>query len=251
MPAVRGVVFIDSRVPDRECLLGGVQVGTKAFLLDAEADGLAQIADVLSIHAFHDLSSISLVGHGSAGRIDLGRTVLDLSALPHHADTLARIGAALAEDGALLLYSCDVGQGKAGETFVAELSRLAGGVDVAAATHRVGSADLGASWTLDLITDSILREVPFMPTTLEAYRGVLSQEVWRQPFDILGGVTISSLVIAMDFTLTENWVLDSATAWVMDDMLNVNDGKLNDFSGISWGIYSDDGLKPAAPIYWG
>ena len=63
------VVFIDSRVPDIEDLLNGLQPDEKAFVIDSSSDGLQQIADILQANDLTDLTSISIVSHGSSGAI--------------------------------------------------------------------------------------------------------------------------------------------------------------------------------------
>ena len=147
--AATRAVFIDSSVPDLQDLLAGLAPGEAAFVLDPGSDGLEQIADLLAANKLTGLASISIVGHGSSGAIDLGSTALDDGDLSSHATALAQIGAALADGGDLQLYACDVASGAAGQQFIADLSRFAGNADVAAATHLVGSADGGGSWTLD------------------------------------------------------------------------------------------------------
>src|SRR5262249_20622444 len=67
---------------------------------------------------------------------------------------LAEIGASLAPVGAIQLYGCDVAQGASGQQFINDFSTFAGGVQVDAATHIVGSASFGGSWTLDAVSDS-------------------------------------------------------------------------------------------------
>src|SRR5438445_93944 len=96
------IVFIDSRVPDIQDLLSGLQPGEQAFVLDSSSDGMQQIADILAANNLTDLSSISIVSHGEAG-----------------------------------------------QQFINDFSALTGGAQVEAATHIVGSAADGGSWTLD------------------------------------------------------------------------------------------------------
>ncbi|HEV3396016.1 MAG TPA: DUF4347 domain-containing protein, partial [Xanthobacteraceae bacterium] len=75
------IVFIDSRVPDIQDLIAGVQPGVQVFVLDPTSDGMQQIADVLAANNFTDLSSISIVSHGDAGEVMLGATTLSESNL--------------------------------------------------------------------------------------------------------------------------------------------------------------------------
>ena len=95
--AATRAVFIDSNVPDLQDLLAGLAPGEAAFVLDPGSDGIEQIADLLAANKLTGLASISIVGHGSSGAIDLGSTVLDDGDLSSHATALAQIGAALAE----------------------------------------------------------------------------------------------------------------------------------------------------------
>src|SRR5262249_14748417 len=133
-----------------------------------------QIADILSANNFTDLSAISIVGHGAAGQLDLGSTVLDDSTLSQHAEALKQIGQALTPGGDLQLYGCDVASGASGQQFVADLSQYVGGADVAAATHLVGSAQLGGNWNLDVNTRSCQVSNPYTPATTANYSALLA-----------------------------------------------------------------------------
>src|SRR5262249_7883484 len=108
-------VFIDATVGDLQDLLDGLKPGEQAFLIHPGGDGIEQIAAILASSGLTNLSSIAIVGHGSAGAIGLGSTVLDDSDLSQHAAALARIGSALAADGQLELFACDVASGTIGQ----------------------------------------------------------------------------------------------------------------------------------------
>jgi Domain of unknown function (DUF4347)/FG-GAP-like repeat len=143
------VVFIDSRVPDIQDLLSGLQPGEQAFVLDPNSDGVQQIADILAANDLTDLSSIAIVSHGETGELELGSSFVTGGNLAGHASALGAIGAALAPGGTVQLYGCDVAQGAAGQQFINDFSALTGGAQVEAATHIVGSAADGGSWALD------------------------------------------------------------------------------------------------------
>ena len=145
----RQVVFIDSNVPDIQDLLNGLQPGAIAFVLDPSSDGLTQIADILSANDLSGLASISIIGHGAPGAIDLGSSVLDDADLEDEAASLADIGASLTPGGDLQLYACDVASGAGGRQFIADLSSFAGGATVAASTSIIGQTPAGENWTLD------------------------------------------------------------------------------------------------------
>src|SRR5262249_18408407 len=140
------IVFIDSRVPDIQDLLEGLQPGEQAFVLDPSTDGVQQIADILAANNFSDLSAISIVSHGESGQIELGSSFLTDANTAGHSNAPAEIGAALAPGGTIQLFGCDVAQGPAGQQFINDFSTYAGGALVEAATHSVGSS---GGWMLD------------------------------------------------------------------------------------------------------
>jgi hypothetical protein len=150
--APQQVVFIDSNVPDIADLLGGLQPGEVAFVIDPGSDGVQQIANIIAANNLTNLSSISIVGHGAAGAIDLGSAVLNDGDLSGHASALAQIGAALAPGGDLQLFACSVASGTAGQQFIADLSSYVGGAPVAASTQDIGQTATGENWTLDAIS---------------------------------------------------------------------------------------------------
>ncbi|MGB7099405.1 MAG: DUF4347 domain-containing protein, partial [Xanthobacteraceae bacterium] len=168
------IVFIDANVPDRRELLRGLAPGVEAFVLDPHRDGLRQIAAILARHHLTDLSSISIVGHGSSGVIDVGGTALDGADLSTYTAELAKIGAALAPSGDLQLYACDVGQGAAGDAFLQQLSQATGGANIAAASHLVGSAAEGGSWDLNVDVGTADVASPFTAAAVSAYPDVMS-----------------------------------------------------------------------------
>ncbi|UPK31765.1 tail fiber protein [Bradyrhizobium sp. 186] len=145
------VVFIDSRVANIHVLLVGLASDEQAFVIDGASDGFAQIAAFLATNALTGLSSISIVGHGAPGEIELGSSVIDDANLAGDAAALAVIGKSLASGGTLALYGCDTASGATGSQFISDLSAYAGGVTVEASTHPVGNAD-PVSWTLDAST---------------------------------------------------------------------------------------------------
>src|SRR5579883_556926 len=149
--APQQVVFIDSNVPDIADLLSGLAPGEVAFVIDPTSDGVQQIASILAANNLTNLSSISIVGHGDAGAIDLGSTVLNDGDLSSHAAALSQIGAALAPGGDLQLYSCNTAGGTAGQQFIADLSSYVGGAPVAASTQDIGQTASGENWTLDAL----------------------------------------------------------------------------------------------------
>ncbi|WP_426608556.1 tail fiber protein [Bradyrhizobium sp. McL0616] len=168
------VVFIDSRVADIQTLLSGLAPDEQAFVLNGSSDGLAQIATILKDNGLTGLSSISIVGHGAPGEIELGSSVIDDGDLAGDVGALSTIGAALSLGSTLALYSCDAASGATGTQFISDLSAYAGGVTVDAATHTIGNAD-AASWTLDASTApaAAAATAPFSEHALENFNSAL------------------------------------------------------------------------------
>ncbi|HHE33005.1 MAG TPA: DUF4347 domain-containing protein [Chlorobaculum parvum] len=61
------IVFLDSRVADQETPLASFESTIEVIFLDADRDGLTQIADALSGKS--DYSSIQIFSHGSPGTL--------------------------------------------------------------------------------------------------------------------------------------------------------------------------------------
>jgi len=148
--ATRGV-FIDETVQNSQTLLAGLEMGDICYRLDCQRDGLDQIATLLASH--RNLDALLIFAHGQPGAIQLGNVTLSQENLARYPDELAAIGQALAPDGGIQLYACDLGRGRKGKAFVAAFEE-ATRVRCAAASTPVGHADLGGSWTLDVGTHS-------------------------------------------------------------------------------------------------
>ncbi|SEC28489.1 protein of unknown function [Rhizobiales bacterium GAS188] len=196
------IVFIDSRVPDIQDLLNGLAPGEHAFVIDPSSDGLQQIANILAAQNLMNLASISIVSHGETGELELGSSFITDANLGVHSNALAEIGASLAPGGTIQLYGCDVAQGPTGQQFINDFSTFTGGAPVEAATHLVGSAAQGGSWTLDAASSpspgssaASAATPAFTSAALANFQGVLTApvqtEVW---ITATGGGNDDSLV---------------------------------------------------------
>ena len=139
-------VFIDSRVADFQTLVAGLAPDSEWYLINAEDDGVAQMARALAGRS--GLDSIQIISHGSSGSVLLGSSAIDTQSLAVHSDQWAQIGAALTVTGDILLYGCNVGQGEVGTRFITSLA-LAADADVAASTDTTGNAPQGGNWALE------------------------------------------------------------------------------------------------------
>ncbi len=140
----REVVFLAGDLPDLGTLIEGVRDGREVHVLDMARDGLEQIATVLAGRS--GVAALHVITHGAPGEVALGAVQLTQASLAAHAETLAVIGGAMAADGDILFYGCEVG---AAPALVGDLA-IATGADVAASNDLTGAAALGGDWELEV-----------------------------------------------------------------------------------------------------
>ncbi len=175
----REIVFVDAAVPDAQKLIDGLLaqrgagVDIEVVQLRADADGLAQMTNVLS--GEHHLDAIHIISHGDSGQLTLGNGTIDAQALRDHGDLFAAWRGALSEDADILLYGCNVAEGAAGQAFVAHLASVTG-ADVAASTDLTGTASVGGNWILEASTGRIEAGLAV---------GVESQNTWAHTLTTL------------------------------------------------------------------
>ena len=189
------IVFVDTSVNDYETLLAGIDPGAEVVLLDANGDGLEQIADILDGRT--GISAIHIISHGDAGELNLGTATLTQESMQgEYADELALIGGALGEAADILIYGCNFAEGIDGQHAADTLAGLTG-ADVAASTDLSGHADFGADWELehqsgDIETTGVISE--------------LAQQQWRGLLIDTDGDTIDN---AIDIDDDNDGVLDA------------------------------------------
>ncbi|MEA2737570.1 MAG: hypothetical protein QOH05_877, partial [Acetobacteraceae bacterium] len=115
-------------------------------------------------------------------------SVLDAGTVGQYHTQLASIGSALQPGGSLLLYGCDVAQDEAGVAFVDQLSAATGGSNIAAASHLVGAADQGGSFTLDVNVGQVAAPTPFTAQTQADFAGVLPTAINQLFFAVSNNV---------------------------------------------------------------
>ena len=147
------LVVVDTGVEGYEDLLTGLEPGTEILLIDADENGLQKLAD--HVAGRDDITSIHILSHGGQGEFSLGSVTLNSDNIDQHAELLSQIGAALTEQGDLLLYGCNVADGgdsdngkRSGVEFVARIADVTG-ADVAASTDLTGAAGQGGDWNLE------------------------------------------------------------------------------------------------------
>ncbi len=167
------VVFIDGRVTDYSLLVEALGPDTAWFLISPQENAAVRMADVLA--GYSGLASVHVISHGSAGSLSLGSTQLDATSLTAYAAQWADVGGALAPDGDLLLYGCNVGAGSLGQAFVDALAAVTG-ADVAASADTTG---LGGNWQLETtsgVVQSASLELSAYPYSLDTITGTTGND---------------------------------------------------------------------------
>ena len=167
MPAATTIVFVDSTLPELSTLLAGVPVDAQVYLLPAGRDGMEFMAQTLIGRS--GIETLHLLCHGAPGQLHLGSLTLGRLQLTRYVAMLDILSDTMVPDGQWLIYGCDVAAGTEGRRFVGAL-RLMTGLQVAAASHKVGAAALGGNWTLDFAAQPPRRAlaVPQWPGVLLA-----------------------------------------------------------------------------------
>lgn len=163
----REVVFIDTAINDYQKIVDGVRHGIEVVLLSSDADGLAEIVKWAENNSQYD--AVHVVSHGAEGMLALGKTILTSDNLDAHASSLAIIGSALANEGDLLLYGCDIAHGETGSAFVDAIARYVD-ADVIASENRTGSFYQEGDLTLEYANGEIETET----LQFANYQGVLA-----------------------------------------------------------------------------
>ncbi|MBF0245036.1 MAG: DUF4347 domain-containing protein, partial [Planctomycetes bacterium] len=221
-------VFIDTALDDWQTLAAGVPDSIEVTLLKGGTSGLQQLTDWAATHSGYD--AIHLISHGASGQLKLGTETIDSAQLQDTATqaALAQLGQSLTAEGDLLLYGCDVASGERGAAFVKMLGDLTG-LNVAAATHKVGHEELGGHWELDYNS-------AMTPKALHVsqWRGVLADNT-SPVLDATASPALGSIspnLVAPSNGSTDNSVLVSEL---------INTGALNNFSDV-------DGNSPGIAI---
>ncbi|MNU31256.1 Serine-aspartate repeat-containing protein F precursor [compost metagenome] len=160
------ILFVEDNVADYRELIGNGTDHMDVVVLDGERDGLRQIAQALETR--RDIAGLHLISHGAPGSLQLGSLQLGREQLNERGADLGIIRAALRRDADILLYGCNVAEGKAGQDFIGALAGRTG-ARVAASSNLTGAATQGGDWMLEARTGPLRSAALAFP----AYRHVL------------------------------------------------------------------------------
>ncbi|MEH2012188.1 FG-GAP-like repeat-containing protein [Nostoc sp.] len=159
------LVIIDSAINDHQILAQGIIPTAKVIVLNKHQDGIAQIS---AVSKNHPAASIQIITHGSPGSLQLGNSQLNSDNLHTYRQQLQQW---LATE--ILIYGCEVAAGETGKTFIERLHQLTG-ANIAASAQRIGNAQQGGTWELEVNIGQIVSSLALSPEIKKAYPGVLA-----------------------------------------------------------------------------
>uniref|UniRef100_UPI0037526596 DUF4347 domain-containing protein n=1 Tax=Undibacterium sp. TaxID=1914977 RepID=UPI0037526596 len=121
---VRQIAIIDKSILDWNTLALAIPKSIEILYLDADTDGVLQMASLL--HERSDLDAIHIFSHGSAGQLYLGNAALNIDNLNQYQTALGSIGGSLRQNGELFLYGSNVGQVTAGAALIEQIAAATG-----------------------------------------------------------------------------------------------------------------------------
>ncbi|MCC5980057.1 MAG: DUF4347 domain-containing protein, partial [Salinarimonas sp.] len=173
-PAPQEIVFVDSGIADKQALIDAIGDAAEIVILDGDNPALGQIADHLEGRS--DLGAIHILSHGANGALKFASGAVDAGNLGDFADDLARIGAAIADGGDILLYGCFVAADGVGQAFVDAIAGKTG-ADIAASIDPTGADELGGDWVLEHATGPIAESEITALMAASDFGGVLTGPV--------------------------------------------------------------------------
>jgi hypothetical protein len=177
----REVMVVDTSVSGWQDLISDLAPGTETILIDGSQSGIAQL--VAALDGKTGIDALHILSHGDKGTILLGTDVLNADTLATYNDALASIGQALSDQGDILLYGCEVGEGGDGQAFVDALATVTG-ADIAASDDLTGASDRGGDWDLEIATGDIEAAVPLSSRAMNDFSGILATGI---TFDFSSG----------------------------------------------------------------
>ncbi|HND52801.1 MAG TPA: DUF4347 domain-containing protein, partial [Pirellulaceae bacterium] len=172
----RELVIIDRATPNYQALVEDLLTNAAASRrfklewIDTGVDGVAAIGDLLA--RYSNLDAVHVVSHGRPGAVQLGNVVLSSDNLDQYRSVVRGWGDALAADGDILFYGCQLAAGPAGESFVDDLARLTG-ADVAASDDITGAAALGGDWVFEYTSGVVQSPMAFSAHVQTSWAGEL------------------------------------------------------------------------------
>ena len=164
------LIFIDSAVENIEVLCQGLAASDELILIQPDKPGLDQMHAILSTRS--GVSSVHIISHGQAGRLQLGNQLVDLMTLDEHQVMIQSWANSLAPGADILVYGCETGANAIGKRFVQRLADITG-ADVAASIDRTGASTGKGDWELERKVGVIETELAIKKSVRDNYQAVL------------------------------------------------------------------------------
>ncbi|MEM8828382.1 MAG: DUF4347 domain-containing protein [Cyanobacteria bacterium P01_G01_bin.19] len=193
----RTLVIIDSQVDDVEFLIAEIQADANVLVLHPNLDGISQVNAALI--AYPNLSSLHLISHGSPGCLKLGNTRLNLDTLRKNSRQL-KLWSETLQQKDVLIYGCEVAQGKVGNSFLQHLHQLTK-ANIAASTLKVGNAAGRNNWDLTTYFGKVATPVIFSSNLQKSYRGNFAEVSFSIEPDV--AIETEGAEVTFNFTLDE------------------------------------------------
>ena len=156
-PTQTEVVFVDTTVTDHQQIIDSLtnssDQNTEYVVYALNDDqSITDVDEALSAHT--NLAAIHFITHGTDANFRLGSSVVNTQTLAQYADSLNHWGAALAVDGDILFYGCNLAETNEGRQLVSDIAN-ATNADVGASDDRTGHASQNADWQLEYAVGDI------------------------------------------------------------------------------------------------
>lgn len=202
------LVIIDAAVEQPEFFVDHLGWGQTGILLPSDST-LTTVTD--QVTQYHNLRALHVISHGSPGQLHLGRTIVTAEYLqadqPEESAVSPRSllqawGRAIAPDGDILIYGCEVAATPAGQALLHTLHHLTQ-ADIAASSNLTGASGRHGDWQLENSIGTVTAVLPLA----NDYTTVLKQ------------LTVTSSADSGQGTL--RWAIAEANQTPEDDLITL------------------------------
>ena len=170
------VIFVDTSVDNHQQIVDSLldsnveNISYVVYTL-SRSETIDDISQVLSQHS--QLDAIHFISHGTDASFSLGSSIINNDSFADQADTFSQWGNALAVDGDLLFYGCNLAETSEGQQLVASIAS-ATNADVGASENRTGHASLNADWQLEFSIGQIETDTSHLGDILSNWESQLA-----------------------------------------------------------------------------
>ncbi|MEM6500953.1 MAG: DUF4347 domain-containing protein [Cyanobacteria bacterium P01_C01_bin.89] len=166
--APTAIALIDARIPHLDSLVANINADIHPIVLKG-TDDFRAITKIIS--RYGNLKALHLIAYGRPGQLYLGSNWITAQTLHNNADQVRQWAKSLSQGADLLIYGCHSGAYAQGQSFLETWRSLLASksINVAAASHAIGSPTVGALWSLDRILGAIRSALAWDAKTIDAY----------------------------------------------------------------------------------